>query len=73
LVSTSFLGTFLGTWFSLLGLKLATASTATVLNSTSPLFIIPLSYIILKEKISDNCVIGSILAVIGVSTILTGG
>lgn len=70
---TSFLGTFLGTWFCLLGLKFAPASIATVLNSTSPLFIIPLSHIILKEKISNNCIIGSIVAVAGVCIVLTGG
>lgn len=69
----SFLGAFLGTWFCLLGLKFATASVATVLNSTSPLFIIPLSYIMLKEKVSNNCIIGSIVAVTGVSIILMRG
>ncbi|HTY44770.1 MAG TPA: EamA family transporter [Patescibacteria group bacterium] len=69
----SFLGTFLGTWFCLLGLQFATASAATVLNSTSPLFIIPLSYILLKEKPSKRSLIGSLAAVTGVCCILTAG
>jgi drug/metabolite transporter (DMT)-like permease len=66
----SFLGTFLGTLFCLLGLKYAPATIATVLNSTSPLFILPLSYIILKERIANNAIIGSMLAVAGVCLVL---
>jgi drug/metabolite transporter (DMT)-like permease len=69
----SFLGTFLGTWFCLLGLKFSTASIATILNSTSPLFIVALSYAILKEKVSNISIVGIIIAVIGVCIIITGG
>jgi drug/metabolite transporter (DMT)-like permease len=69
----AFLGTFLGTWLCLLGLQSATASVATVLNSTSPLFIIPLSYILLKEKAAKRSIAGSLIAVTGTCIILVGG
>lgn len=68
----SFIGTFLGTWFCLLGLKYTDASIATTLNSTSPLFILPLAFFILKDKISIRAVVGSIIAVLGVSLIFLG-
>ena len=73
LFAASFLGTFLGTWLCLLGLQFTTASAATVLNSTSPLFIIPLSGILLKEKIQKRSIIGAMIAFIGVCIIIAGG
>jgi len=73
LLIASFLGAFLGTWFCLLGLKYATASAATVLNATSPLFILPLSYILLKERISSRAIIGAVVAVAGGCILLAGG
>ncbi len=68
----AFTGTFLGTWFCLLALKYIDASIATTLNATSPLFILPLSFFFLKEKISSRAVIGSIIAVAGVGMIFSG-
>jgi len=72
LLPASFVGTFLGTWFCLLALKYTDASIATTLNSTSPLFILPLAFFILKEKISFRAVIGSAIAVAGVSLVFLG-
>lgn len=68
----SFIGTFLGTWLCLLALKYTDASIATILNSTSPLFILPLAFFILKEKISFRAIIGSIIAIAGVGLIFSG-
>ncbi len=66
----SFFSAVLGTWFCLLGLKFADASIATVLNSTSPLFVLPLSSFFLKESISFHSIFGAIISVIGVCLIL---
>jgi drug/metabolite transporter (DMT)-like permease len=69
----SFIGTFLGTWFCILALKYTNAAIATTLNATSPLFILPLSFFILREKMSFRAIIGSFIAVAGVGLIFLGG
>lgn len=62
----AFLGAFLGTWFSVLALKYTDASVAAVLNSTSPLFILPLAVWWLKETVTLRSVVGAVLAVAGI-------
>lgn len=60
------IGTFGGFFLFLLALKYIDASVATVLNSTTPIFVLPITAIILKEKISLRAIAGVFLAVIGV-------
>ncbi len=73
LLLASFIGTFLGTLFSIWALKYTYASIATTLNATSPLFILPLVCFIQKEKISLRAAVGSFIAVAGVGLIFLGG
>lgn len=73
LVFAAFISTFLGTWLCLTALKYIDAAIATILNSTSPLFILPLSYFFLKERISLRSFLGSLIATIGVGVIISGG
>lgn len=73
LVFASFISTFLGAWFCLVALKHTDASIATILNATSPLFILPLAYFLLNEKVSFSAIMGSLVAVIGIGLIIFGG
>ncbi len=66
----SFFGTFLGIWFFILSLKYTLVSISTVLNGMSPVFILPLSCLLLKEKVSKRTVYGTIIAVLGGSSVL---
>lgn len=66
----SFFGTFLGIWCFITALKYTLASIATVLNGTSPIFILPLSYWFLKEKISKRAIFGTVMAVLGGAFVL---
>jgi len=66
LLITSIIGALLGTWLSILALKLTYASVAVALNSTSPIFVLPLAMIFLKEKVHRFTIYGSIVAVLGV-------
>lgn len=66
---TVFIVVFGGFWLFLLALKYIDASVATILNSTTPLFILPLAAFILKEKISIGEIIGATVAVSGVALI----
>jgi len=68
-----FVGTFGGFWLSLVALKLVDASVATTLNSTTPLFVLPLAATILKEHISWRAVAGAVVAVSGVAAIFMAG
>ncbi len=69
---TVFVVVFGGFWLFLLSLKYIDASIATILNSTEPLFILPLAAFILKEKIYLPEIIGAIVAVSGVVLIFIG-
>lgn len=64
-----FIAIFGGFWLSILALKYLSASVATILNSTTPIFIIPLSILILKEKVSIRAIWGACVAVLGIALI----
>ncbi len=63
--------TFGGFWLFHVALKYIDVSIANTLNSTEPLFIIPLAAVFLKEKITRNAVIGTIISVCGIVILLT--
>ena len=63
---TSFIGAFLGTWLSIYALKMTYASVAVALNSTSPLFVIPIAVLFFKEKVRLQAVVGACVAVLGI-------
>jgi len=67
-----FIVAFGGFWLSLLALKYIDASVASTLNSTAPLFILPMVAIMLKEKISIQAILGAAIAVGGVALIFYG-
>ncbi|PIQ88478.1 MAG: EamA family transporter [Candidatus Omnitrophica bacterium CG11_big_fil_rev_8_21_14_0_20_42_13] len=56
---------FGGFWLFIISLKYIDASVATILNSTTPLFIVPMAAIMLKEKITLPAVGGTVVAVAG--------
>lgn len=60
----------LGSLLFLEAIKLAGAARATILSSTSPLFLVPLSFFFLKEKITVVTLLGTILCVLGVALIV---
>lgn len=68
-----FIGAFGGFWLSLLALKYVDASIASTLNSTTPLFILPMVAIMLKEKIPIQAILGAAIAVGGVALIFMRG
>ncbi len=63
---------FGGFWLSLVALKHIDAAIAGTLNATGPLFILPMSAVLMKEKLSLRAVLGAGIAVGGVALILAG-
>jgi drug/metabolite transporter (DMT)-like permease len=61
---------FGGFWLSLVALKYIDASIATILNSTEPIFVLPLVGLFLKEKVTARAIGGAVVAVAGVALIL---
>jgi len=66
LLIASLIGAFLGTWLSIVALKYTYAAVAATLNSTSPLFILPLAAFWLKERVSLREIVGALAAVTGI-------
>lgn len=70
LLPAAFLGTFVGIYLSLLGLKLIPAGVANTLTSTTPLFILPLTALSGGEKLTLRAVVGAMAAVGGVALLV---
>jgi len=64
--------TFGGFWLSLLSVKYLDVSVANTLNSTEPLFVLPLAVIFLKEKVTLLTIFGTLVATAGIA-VLVGG
>jgi len=69
LAVASFIGTFLGIWLAQAALTFTTATVATILKGTTPIFILPLAVLVLKEKVSLRAVLGAAVAVAGVAVL----
>jgi drug/metabolite transporter (DMT)-like permease len=67
LLVASVIGAFLGTWLSVAALKYTHAAVAVTLNSTSPLFVLPLAMVVLKEQITWRAVSGAFVAIMGIA------
>ncbi len=68
----TFLGTYLGIWLMNAGLLGANIGVAATLNSTSPIFVLPIAALFLGEKISARAIVGAVVAVAGVALLVAG-
>ena len=66
---SAFVVIFGGFWLSMVSLKYMEASLSTVLIMTEPLFILPLTALLLKEKVSFRETAGALIAFSGVALI----
>jgi drug/metabolite transporter (DMT)-like permease len=62
-------GPFLGVWLSLIGVQLAPVGIASTLNALTPILLIPLVYVLFREKTSPRAFGGTLLAMGGVALI----
>jgi len=65
----AFLGPFVGVWLSLVAVKYAHVGIASTLMALPPVFLIPLSRLVFKERITVRAVIGTVTALVGVALI----
>ena len=66
----SIFGPFLGVWMSLVAVKYIAAGIAATLNSTTPIWLLPLTRIVQKDKISIRVFTGTVIAVGGVAILM---
>ena len=71
-VFASIIGTYLGIWLQVTGLRYAPAGIASTLSSTSPIFVLPLAYFFLKERLSVAAIGGAAIAVAGIAILCLG-
>ncbi len=65
----AFCGPFLGIWMSMVAVKWAYIGIASTIMALPPIFLLPLSHFIFKEKITTQAIIGTFIAVIGTAII----
>jgi len=73
LVPGAFIGTFGGLWLMLLGIKHTESAVASALHSMTPLFTLPIALFWLRDRLGPMAVIGSFVAVAGVTVLLAAG
>jgi drug/metabolite transporter (DMT)-like permease len=61
------LGPFLGVSLSLFSLQRADAGVASTLSSLAPIFLLPISYFIFKERFGWTAILGTMMALAGVA------
>ena len=69
LVAATFIGTYLGLWLSMAGIRYTYTGVASTLNSTTPIFILPLAYLFEDEEITARAVVGACIAVVGIGVL----
>jgi drug/metabolite transporter (DMT)-like permease len=69
IIGGSIFGPFLGIWLSMIAIKYAHIGIASTLMALPPIFLLPLTYWIFKERHSWRTIIGTVLAVAGVAVI----
>ncbi len=70
LAAAAVVGTYLGIWSSILALYYTTATVATILGSTEPIFVLPLAHLFMRERVSPRSIIGAVVAVAGVALLM---
>lgn len=58
-------GPVLGVWLSLVAVQNTSVGVASTLSSLMPIFLIPISYVMLKERASRQAVLGTLVAIAG--------
>jgi drug/metabolite transporter (DMT)-like permease len=66
LSGATLLGPVLGVWLSLVAVQNANVGVASALSSLAPIFLIPISYFVFKERITRQAVIGTLVTFIGI-------
>ncbi len=73
MLAGSFVGPFLGIWFSLLAIQLARLGIASTLMALPPVLLLPMEYLVYKRPPSRRGIVGTLVAFAGVALIFVPG
>ena len=73
ILAGSILGPCLGVWASMVAVQLVPVGIASTIMSTRPILMLPLAKIFYNEKITIRAIVGTVIALIGVSVIFLVG
>jgi drug/metabolite transporter (DMT)-like permease len=65
LTGGAILGPVIGVWLSLIAVQNTDVGIASTLSSLMPIFLIPISYVVFKERITKQAVVGTVIAFVG--------
>jgi drug/metabolite transporter (DMT)-like permease len=65
LTGGAILGPVLGVWLSLVAVQNTNVGIASTLSSLMPIFLIPISYVTFKERVTRRAIVGTLVAVVG--------
>ena len=71
LTLASLTGPVIGTTLVLLSLQYISVGVSSTLTGTTPVILIPIGYVVFKERISPRAVMGSLLAIAGIALLFT--
>jgi drug/metabolite transporter (DMT)-like permease len=66
IVSGAIFGPFLGVWLSLIAIQLTHIGVASTLMALPPIFLLPISHFVFKERLGWAAILGTVVAIIGV-------
>jgi len=70
IVIGSIVGPFLGVWCSLIATQSEMLGIVSTLMGLTPIFVLPIVYFVFKEKVSRRAVVGTVIALLGVSVLM---
>jgi drug/metabolite transporter (DMT)-like permease len=62
-------GPFVGVWLSLIAVQHASVGVASTLMSLTPVILLPMSYVLFREKITSRAIVGTMLAFAGTAVL----
>jgi drug/metabolite transporter (DMT)-like permease len=69
LTGGAILGPVLGVWLSLVSLQITDVGVSSTLSSLMPIFLIPISYVVFKERVTKQAIVGTLIAFVGMVTL----
>ena len=73
IVAGAFVGPFLGIWLSLIAVQNARLGIAATLMALPPILLIPIEYIVYRQRASSRAIVGTAVAILGVALIFLPG
>lgn len=66
IVGGAIFGPFLGVWLSLIAIQLTHIGVASTLMALPPIFLLPISHFVFKERLGWAAILGTVVAMMGV-------